>query len=180
VIQQDEDGKSSAALNPQANGNAWFIEKLVEVQNADAEIKALDSLDIKRQAVVNTKDFPSLKRYNYTLESSAAISLTDYEPNHLTYTYTNPNEGLAVFSEMYYPHGWNAYIDGKPAPHFKVNYALRAMELPSGDHTVEFKFEPVLVEEGGKITLASSILFVLILLGGLGLSFRRAREKKEP
>lgn len=180
VIQQDEEGKSYAALNPEANGNAWFIEKLVEVKNANAEIKALDSLDVKKQAVVNTAEFPSLKRYNYPVESTAVISLTNYKPNHLTYTYGNPNEGIAVFSEMYYPHGWNAFIDGKATPYFKVNYALRAMELPAGEHTVEFKFEPVLVEEGGKITLASSILFVLILLGGLGYSYTRARKETHP
>ncbi len=180
VIQQDAEGKSYAALNPDAAGNAWFVQKLVEVNSANAEIKALDNLEVKREAVVNTAEFPALKRFNYPVESTASINLTSYKPNHLTYRSGNPNKGIAVFSEMYYPHGWNAYIDGKAATYFKANYALRAMELPAGDHTVEFKFEPVLVAEGSKITLASSILFVLILAGGIGFSVIRARKEAQP
>ncbi len=179
VIQQDTEGKSYAALNPDANGNAWFVESLVEVQSADAEIEALDSLDVKREAVVNTTQFPALKREMYPVDSTAGIILTTYKPNHLTYRSENPNKGVAVFSEMYYRHGWNAYIDGKPAPYFKANYALRALELPAGDHTVEFKFEPELVAEGSKITLTSSILFALILVGGIGFSVIRARKEAQ-
>lgn len=88
--------------------------------------------------------------------------------------------GTAVFSEMYYYPGWNAYIDGKLTDHFKVNYVLRALSVPAGDHTIEFKFEPPVIEKGSTITLASSILLGLIIIGGIGFSFWRSRKEEEP
>ncbi len=179
VIQQDEEGRSYAALNPEANGNAWFIEKLVAVKNADEEIKALDNLNVKHEAVINTTKFSAINRFNFQKDSTTAILLTDYKPNHLTYKATNPNAGIAVFSEMYYPSGWNAYIDGEAKAHFKVNYALRAIKVPAGNHTIEFKFEPALVETGGKITLASSLLLALVILGGIGFSIWRSRKEEK-
>ena len=146
VIQQDEEGNSYAGLNPGAYGNAWFIEKLREVRSADEEITALDSLDLKNEAVVNTEIFNSINRFNFQIDSTASVTLTDYKPNHLTYRTRNSYTGVAIFSEMYYPNGWNAYLDGKPVAYFKANYALRAMNVPAGDHIVEFKFEPVLIQ----------------------------------
>lgn len=179
VIQQDEEGASYPALNPDANGNAWFIEKLIPVGNADEEIKALKNLDTADEAVVNTGKVKGITRNNFKRDSTARIELTDYKPNHLKYRTRNKNSGLAVFSEMYYPHGWQAYIDGRPTEHFKVNYVLRAMEVPEGRHDIEFKFEPEVVEIGSKITLASSIFLGLIILGGVGFSFWRTRKTME-
>ena len=179
VIQQDEEGRSYPALNPEANGNAWFVEKLAEVDSADDEIKALENLDNKSTAVVNTAKVAGINRFNFQVDSTAAISLTDYEPNHLTYTSRNPNAGIAVFSEMYYAHGWNAYIDGQLKDHFKVNYVLRALRVPEGEHTIEFKFEPEVVRIGSKISLASSLLLALVVLGGMGFTFWRSRKEKK-
>ncbi|MDB4293559.1 YfhO family protein [Maribacter sp.] len=179
VIQQDEKGASYAALNPEANGNAWFIEKLTPVNNADDEINALKNLDTAKEAVVNTAKVKGISRNNFKKDSTARVVLVDYKPNHLKYRTRNSNSGLAVFSEMYYAHGWNAFIDGKPVDHFKVNYVLRALEVPKGRHDIEFKFEPEVVETGSKITLASSILLVLIVLGGFGFSFWRSRKTEE-
>ena len=121
----------------------------------------------------------NINRFNFQTDSTTTITLTDYEPNHLTYISKNENAGIAVFSEMYYEHGWNAYIDGKPQDHFKVNYVLRAMKVPAGEHKIEFKFEPQVVETGSKITLASSILLGLILLGGIGFSFWRSKKEEK-
>lgn len=179
VIQQDEEGRSYPVLNPEANGNAWFVERLLPVEDANTEILALDSLDTQRKAVVNTAKFPDVNRFNFTVDSIASITLTDYEPNHLTYKSKNSNSGAAIFSEMYYPHGWNAYVDGKRKKHFRVNYVLRALMLPEGEHTIEFKFEPELVAIGSQITLASSILLGLVILGGLGFTFWSSRKKKK-
>lgn len=178
VVQQDEEGRSYAAINPEANGNAWFVSKLKEVKNADDEIQALGELDTANEAVVNTSKFTNINRFNFQTDSTTTISLISYEPNHLTYTSKNENAGIAVFSEMYYDNGWNAYVDGKPHDHFKVNHVLRAMKLPEGEHTVEFKFEPKVVEEGSKIALASSILLGLTVLGGFGFSFWQSRKKE--
>lgn len=176
VIQQDEEGNSYAGLNPDANGNAWFIGKLKEVQSADEEILALDSLDLKNEAVINSSLFNSINRFNYQKDSVSSVTLTAYQPNHLTYRTRNSYAGVAVFSEMYYPDGWNAYIDGKLTTHFRVNYALRAMKVPAGDHMVEFKFEPDLVGTGSKVTLGSSLLLGGIIFGGIAYTYWRRRK----
>jgi len=179
IVQKDEEGKNYAITNPEANGNAWFIRKLINVQNANEEIKALDSLDVLNEAVLNTSDFSQISQFNFQKDTLAIIRLKEFKPNHLTYTTSNSNDGLAVFSEMYYPHDWQAYIDGKKADHFKVNYVLRAMIIPKGNHTVEFRFEPKVIETGGKITLASSIIMILMIIGGGLFSVFRFQKKKE-
>jgi uncharacterized membrane protein YfhO len=128
---------------------------------------------------VNTSDFSQINQFNFPKDSLAYINLKEYKPNHLTYITNNSNNGLAVFSEMYYPGDWKAYIDGKSVDHFKVNYVLRALNIPKGNHTVEFKFEPKVIETGGKITLASSILMIIMFLGGGLFSIFRLRKKKK-
>ena len=179
VVQQDENGQLYPAVNPEANGNAWFVEKLVEVADADAEIMALDTLNTKRVAVATTEVLEEVDGSNFEVDSTSTIELTDYKPNRLTYRSDNKNKGLAVFSEMYYPHGWKVYIDGRPKGHFRVDYALRALEVPAGQHTIVFQFEPEVVETGSTITLASSLVFVLILLGGVGFSWYNKRKENE-
>lgn len=179
VVQQDEEG-SYPAINPDAHGNAWFVSTLKEVQHADDEIRALAELDTKKEAVVNTRRFKNINRFNFQVDSTAAIVLEKYEPNHLTYKSSNENAGVAVFSEIYYPQGWNAYIDGQPKDHFKVNYVLRALKVPEGQHTIEFKFEPEVVKKGSMITLASSIILGLVVLGGIGFTFWRSRKEEKP
>lgn len=179
VAQKDEEGNQYAALNPSANGNAWFVETLVPVANADREIMTLDSLDTRVTAVVNAGQQPEKGFTSYIKDSTAVINLESYSPNHLKYTATNAHSGLAVFSEMYYPEGWKAYIDGKPEPHFKVNYVLRALEIPAGTHRIEFKFEPRVVQTGSRISLAGTLLLVLLILGGLVFKYRPFREKEK-
>ena len=179
VIQQDEEGRSTPSMNPDANGNAWFVSKLIEVKSVDEEIKALDNMDVKNEAVVNTARFENVNRFNFHTDSVATVALIDYKPNHLTYRASNPNVGVLVFSEMYYKNGWNAYIDGQLKDHFRVNYVLRALNVSGGDHTIEFKFEPELIKKGSQITLASSIILGLIVLMGIGFSFRHTPKKEE-
>jgi hypothetical protein len=177
VVQQDEEGNSFPIQNPNANGNAWFVKELIQVSSADAEIRALDSLDTRNLAVVNSEVFKNINRFDFQVDLTASISLVDYEPNHLTYASKNTNAGVAVFSEMYYANGWNAYIDGKLVEHFKVNYVLRALKVPAGNHTIEFKFEPKVVQLGSQITLASTIVLGLVLIGGIGFTFWKARKE---
>lgn len=179
VIRQDQEGNSFPIENPNANGNAWFVKQLKPVSSANAEILALDSLDTKNVAVLNTAEFNDVSQFEYPVDSTASISLIDYEPNHLTYASKNSNEGVAVFSEMYYKNGWNAYIDGRETEYFKVNYVLRALKIPSGAHTIAFKFEPNVVKQGSTITLASTILLGLVIIGGLGFSFWESKKGKK-
>ncbi len=128
---------------------------------------------------MNTNTVSNLNRFTFQVDSTATILLTEYIPNHLTYVSNNSNAGVAVFSEMYYAHGWNAYIDGTLKDHFKVNYALRALKVPEGKHTIEFKFEPEVVKMGSQISLASSVLLGLILVGGIGFSFWRSKKEEK-
>jgi uncharacterized membrane protein YfhO len=137
-------------------------------------MKGLDSLDTRNVAVVNQKEFGALlKKNSFPLDSLASITLKQYKPNYLKYTSNNSNEGLAVFSEMYYAEGWNAFIDGKKMPHFRADYALRAMVIPAGKHQIEFKFEPQVVKTGSTIAMASSLGMVLLIVGGLYFERRK-------
>ena len=141
---------------------------------------ALDSLEVLNSSVVNINKFPEIDRFNFVNDSAASIELVSYKPNHLTYYSNNQSDGLAVFSELYYDGGWNAYIDGKSEEHFRVNYVLRALELPAGRHKIEFKFEPQIIEKGSTITIASSIALGIVFLGGLIFSFIGKSKKVDP
>jgi hypothetical protein len=166
VIQKDKEGKEFPVINPDANGNAWFVSQVKVVNSADQEMKALENLDSKNVAVVNSKDF-QLKNVAFAKDTLAKIMLDSYKPNHLEYTSNNANEGLSVFSEMYYGKGWNAYINGKIVDHVRVNYVLRGLQIPAGKHKIEFKFEPQVVKTGSTITLVSSFGMLLLLIGGI-------------
>ncbi|WP_417860569.1 YfhO family protein [Winogradskyella sediminis] len=175
IIAEDQ-GQIFPYTNTDANGNAWFVSKLKVVADANQEILALDSLDTKTTAVLNQTVQTEYKlKTTYQVDSTASIQLKEFKPNYLKYESNNGNTGLAVFSEIYYAHGWKAYIDGKLVPHFRVNYVLRALELPKGTHTVEFKFEPQVVETGSKVALASSIILGLLLLAGLFLEVKKQK-----
>ena len=171
----EEQGNIFPYTNTEANGNAWFIKELKQLPNANEEINALDSLDTKIKAVTTMTSF-SPELMTFKVDSTATISLKAHQPNYLKYESTNPNDGLAVFSEIYYEAGWNAYIDGDLVPHLRVNYVLRALEVPKGNHTIEFKFEPAVVETGSKIALASSAIFGLLLLLGVFFEFKKRKD----
>jgi uncharacterized membrane protein YfhO len=180
IIKANEQGEDVALLNPDANGNAWFVEKVLNVISSDEEMKALDSLRTKDVAVINPtalkikgKPFGDFER-----DSLAKIDLIEYKPNHLKYKSTNSNAGFAVFSEMYYENGWNATIDGKEAPIYRVDYALRGLEVPAGNHTIEFKFDPQVVKTGSTIVLFSSIGMLLLLIGGIYFETKEQRARK--
>lgn len=179
VIQSDENGQKLALQNPAANGNAWFVEKIKFVNSANEEMKALDSLDNKNEVVMNEKNYVDYfkgTKFNgqFKKDSLASIQLVSYEPNQLKYVSNNSNEGFAVFSEMYYQNGWKATIDGKEAQILNVNYVLRGLKVPSGKHTIEFKFEPQVVKTGSTIALMSSIGMLLLIGAGVYLE----RKKK--
>ncbi|WP_372793368.1 YfhO family protein [Lutibacter sp.] len=171
-----DDGTQREAVqeNPEANGNAWFITTLKTVTTANEEIKALDSLKTKEEAVINSKFISSDFPVNYPKDSTASIQLKAYKANELTYESNSQTNQFAVFSEMYYKDGWNAYIDGKLTPHYQVNYVLRGMEIPKGKHIIEFKFEPTVIETGNIITLISYLLLLLIPVGWFFVKKRKS------
>jgi hypothetical protein len=178
VIQTDNEGKEFPTSNPDANGNAWFVRVLKTVKTADDEMKALDKLDTKNVAIINYLVFGTKTKIEgdsqvFQKDSSAVLKVAVYKPNYLKYFSVNANEGLAVFSEIYYGKGWNAYIDGKVVPHFQVNYVLRALNVPAGKHTIEFKFEPQVIKTGSTITLISAIGMLVLLVGGIYFEQKR-------
>ncbi|PRZ27885.1 YfhO family protein [Flavobacterium granuli] len=170
VIQTDKEGKEFPTINPDANGNAWFVNDVKLVNKADDEMRMLDKIDSKKIAVFNINRYRSKfknAQLKKNLDTTGTIQLNEYKPNYLKYSSNSKNEGLAVFSEIYYENGWNAYIDGEKTDHFPVDYVLRALIVPGGEHTIEFKFEPEVIKTGSTITLISSIGMLLLLLGGI-------------
>ena len=167
VIQTDKEGKEYPIINPDANGNAWFVNQVELVKNSDEEMKALDKLNSKNVAVVNENEFSEIKNKAFFKDSSATITLDSYKPNNLKYTSNNSKEGLAVFSEMYYGKGWIALVDGKETSIMRADYALRAIVVPAGKHSIEFKFDPQVVKTGSMITLVSCVGMLFLLIGGI-------------
>ena len=135
-----EGGKTIPLLNPHALGNAWFVDEVAYVNNANEEIDAIHGLNPIRKAIVD-KRFESVVKSASVSDSTCSASLIAYEPNELKYEVNSTNGGTVVFSEIYYP-GWQAYIDGEKVEHGRANYILRAMNVPAGQHVVEFKFDP--------------------------------------
>lgn len=178
LIMQGQQGDYIPVTNPFAAGPAWFVSSVKPVTTADEEFKNVLRIDAKNVAVVNKDKFPeAATKTLFVKDGSSVIKLDSYEPNHLVYSTTNNNEGFAVFSEMYYPKGWNVTVDGKPATHYQVDYTLRGMLLPAGNHKVEFKFEPQVVKTGSTITLISFI--VLLGLLGAGIWFENKKGKEQ-
>jgi len=155
-----------AQPNPDAVGNAWFVNEVEFVPDANAELLALDSLPSKRKAIVHQEFESLLPGKQFINDTTAVIQLIEDAPNYLKYNAQTSSDQLALFSEIYYPQGWQAYIDGNPVTHFRADYLLRAMIIPSGTHTIEFKFEPAVVKRGSLITLLSSIGLIIILAFG--------------
>lgn len=177
LLLQANDGQDVPVTNPFANGNAWFVSKVKVVSTPDEEMKGLTNLDSKQEAIINKAKFADAAAVtNYTVDSTATIKLNESRPNYLRYTSNNANAGLAIFSEVYYANGWNAFIDGKATPHFEADYLLRGLKIPAGKHSVEFKFEPQVVKTGSTIALISFI----ILLGLLGAGIYLETKKNKP
>ena len=159
--------------NPDANGAAWFVTNIQWAANANEEILALDVLNTKTTAVVHQEFKDIVGEATFATDTTAHIELVTVRPDYLHYE-TEANEAqLAVFSELYYPHGWQAYINDKPVPHFRADYALRGLVVPAGYNKVEFKFEPQVVQTGSAIVITSSVLLVLIVLGSGFYFFRK-------
>ena len=172
IVSTDEQNRILSTINPNANGNAWFVQKIEKKKEGKEELLALEKLNNKQEAiyVANTK----LKSETFN-PSNASIKLVSYKPNKLTYSVQTPTNQFAVFSEIYYPHGWVAKIDGKETPIIKTDFFLRGIEVPANAKKIVFEFKPQSVAYGMKISMISSVLFVLLLLGGV---FYEVKKRK--
>lgn len=156
---------------PAANGPAWFVNEVRTVNSPTEELAAIKSTNTKTTAIVDGSKF-KLATAPQT-DSSASIALSNYQPNKLTYESNGAADGLAVFSEIYYPKGWTATIDGKEVEILRANYVLRALQIPAGKHTIVFEFKPAPYYIGNKVTMASSWLVLLILVGTIAWSIKK-------
>ena len=162
-----------AQYNPGALGHVWFVETYQLVENADAELRALTGLVPDSNAVIDKRFGMALTGLQPGTDTTDMIWQDGYAPNQISYRYSTKGKRLAVFSEIYYPKGWNAYVDDQPYTHFRANYILRAMVLPAGYHKIEFRFEPLVYSVGEKISRISSILLILLVLAGCFFEGRR-------
>ncbi|MDD4757218.1 MAG: YfhO family protein, partial [Prolixibacteraceae bacterium] len=128
--------------NPYQMGNAWLVENYKIVENADEEIEAMQDVDPAETAVIDKRFKNFVDGKQFSKDQAGSVKLTEYQPNYLKYIANTTSEQLTVFSEIYYEKGWKAYVNGEEVPHFRVNYVLRALVLPPGENTIEFKFEP--------------------------------------
>jgi hypothetical protein len=162
-------GRGNIIANPMANGPAWFVRDLASVNTATEELQTTGRVDTKVTAVVDVSKF---KVDPPIYDSASTVVLLDRKPYSLKYEANSATGGLAVFSEIYYPKGWRATIDGTEVPIIRANYVLRAMSVPAGKHTIEFSFEPRPYTIGNKVTMASSWLLLIVVFGCLGWSLK--------
>ncbi|MCE7862512.1 MAG: hypothetical protein DYG99_03115 [Bacteroidetes bacterium CHB5] len=160
--------------NPAANGPAWFVREMVDARSPAEELRLTSLVNTKEVAVLNVN-----RKIDYgqsSIDTLASIELVDHSPSYMKYESRAGLKSIAVFSEIYYPKGWHAFIDGNEVPILRANYVLRALEVPAGKHTIEFKFEPKPYTIGNKVTMASGWLLLIVVLGSLGWSLKNPQE----
>ncbi|WP_103326690.1 YfhO family protein [Bacteroidetes bacterium endosymbiont of Geopemphigus sp.] len=162
--------------NTQANGNAWFVNSYEYKKNRDQKLMSLDEINTREVALVDQSFQRYLEDFKIIPDKNNSITLTSYSPDELIYHSLTKSPQLAVFSEIYYPKGWKAFIDGKEADYIRANYLLRALRIPSGVHEIRFIFSPEIVVIGGRVSLISHAIFLLCILGIL---YKRYAEKKD-
>ena len=166
-----------AEINPNANGDAWFVSDIQYVKTPNEEIKVVGEIDNKKTAVVSVEDQKYFEGKNLQSDSTAVIELKNYQPNQLEFKTQSKTPQLAVFSEIYYPKGWKMLLDGKEVSYIKANYLLRAVFVPAGNHEVRMVFEPEVIEKGKVISMSAFGIFLLLSVGGF-LKFRRKTAVK--
>ena len=169
-------GDAPPLVNPVANGNAWFVKEVQLVPTANDEILKLGEVNTKETAIVHEKFKEAVARPSF--DPAASIKLVSYAPNKLVYESNAASPQFAVFSEIYYPKGWTARVDGQQAEYVNANYVLRGMNVPAGKHTITFEFKPKVYFTGEKIAMAGSILVLLAAAGCLLIAFKEKRKAR--
>jgi uncharacterized membrane protein YfhO len=157
-------------------GNAWFVSNVEWAKNADEEMQAIGALNPATTAVVS-EEFKSLVDAAGAADSSASIQMTKYATNKLTYSVNTPNAAPVIFSEIYYPAGWVCRIDGNEVPYFRANYFLRGVQVPAGEHTIEWSFEPKSYTTGVSVNMAGSVSLLLLVLLVFGVELLKWWKK---
>ncbi|MDF1573015.1 MAG: YfhO family protein [Bacteroidales bacterium] len=168
--------ESAPLNNRHALGNSWFVDEVIPAENADEELELVSTADLSSIALTDQKFLNRLENTSFQGNTSDRIELVDYLPNQLTYTSSAASERFAVFSEIFYDKGWKVTVDGEPADHIRVDYLLRGMTVPAGEHTIVFEFRPRSYYAGERISLAGSLVMLLMLAGAIIMEFRRKAE----
>ena len=171
-ITEDQTGKASAQMNPGAFGTCWLVKGIKYVNTPNEEMLALDNTNLRDTAVV-AKTFQKSIKQDPLFDSTAVLQLKQRQNDAITYSIKAASPQFAVFSEVYYSAGWNAYLDGNKVDYVKTNYVLRGMYLPAGNHTIDFKFEPVSFQTGRTITIWSTVLIYLAIVLAIVLYFKK-------
>ena len=175
IFPAGQQGQTAPVLNPYANGNAWFVKNVQYVDNANQEIDALKSILPAETAVVDVRFKDVLKgTADAYKDSLSTIRLTSYEPNRLVYETENAGDGIAVFSEIYYPDGWQATIDGQAAELGRADYILRTMYVPAGKHTIEMRFDPKSLHVTESIAYGALALLVIGIIAAVLIARKKA------
>ena len=174
IVPDKKGGQPKVQLNPYAMGNAWFVDTLQVVDTPNEESDALNYIDLHTTAVLD-KEFASyVEDFTPEHDSTAVVRLTKYTPRYIDYEYTTDKPGTIVFSEIYYPYGWKATIDGTPADIYRVNYMLRAINVPAGKHCIHMEFSPDSVKKGDTIAMVCIIIMYTTILLVIGFALFRA------
>ncbi|MDJ1493554.1 hypothetical protein QNI19_11470 [Cytophagaceae bacterium DM2B3-1] len=178
IVPDQKTGQIFVQQNPEALGNAWFVKEYKIVPNADEEIKAIETFEPKTTAIIDKRFEKDLNGLTIQFDSTATIKLTSYSPDHLVYESNAQTPQLAVFSEIYYANKdyWQATIDDKPVPHFRVNYILRGMVVPAGKHKITFTFISTTYQQGEHIALFSSIALFAFVGAAIFLSAKQKNK----
>ena len=174
----NESNKPTAVKRNSMLGNAWFVSTYRLMENADEEIKTLGEFDPANEALIDKRYEHFLTDNSFKTDTTSNITLTSYAPNRLEYEYSTKQQQIGIFSEIYYPKGWMAEINGKPVDHFRLNYTLRGLVIPAGEGNITFSFKPDCFFTGNKIALAGSILMLLVIIGGI-YYYRKTSLKEE-
>ena len=169
-----EGGQTVSIQNPYAYGNAWFVDKLDYVNNANEEMAAVGKIDLRHQAVADVK-FKAQLGEAVEQDTASVVTITSYEPNRLTYDVNSGKGGVLVFSEIYYPE-WTATVDGQPVELGRVDYLLRAIQIQPGKHQVELSFFPKSVSTTETIAYVAIVLLILTLLGTIFLEYKNRKK----
>jgi len=177
-IVKGQNGEPMPQYNPYAMGNAWYIDSVVVVNTPNEESDALNVINLKNTAVLDAKFADFVKDFIPGNDSTAQVKFLSYAPNALEYQSHADQDGIIVFSEIYYPYGWKAYIDEQPVEHFRVNYTLRALNVPAGEHHIRFEFVPDAINKSEPVSILCIVILYGTIIGGIVFGLVRGRKKK--
>ncbi len=179
IIVSDENGQVVPQRNPYAMGNAWYVDSIMIVDTPNEECAALGQINISNTAVLDRKFADFVKDFKPVNDSTAGVKLNAYSPKELTYTSNAKNDGTVVFSEIYYQYGWKAFIDGNPTEIFRVNYLLRAINVPAGTHQISMIFDPDSVKKGNILSAIFVVIMYATVLSFVGAAILRRRKRSK-